>query len=58
MAEQHDPVTHGELVEIVRRLDDRISSMDAILLISMAMQAVIEMMAQSIRPAFPEPAGD
>lgn len=28
MAERHDPVTHGELVEIVRRLDDRISSMD------------------------------
>ncbi|ETW98956.1 MAG: hypothetical protein ETSY1_16765 [Candidatus Entotheonella factor] len=28
MAEQQDPVTHGELVEIVRRLDDRISSMD------------------------------
>ena len=28
MAEQNDPVSHGELVEIVRRLDDRISSMD------------------------------
>ena len=28
MAERNDPVTHGELVEIVRRLDDRISSMD------------------------------
>ncbi len=28
MAEQQNPVTHGELVEIVRRLDDRISSMD------------------------------
>lgn len=28
MAEEHNPVTHGELVEIVRRLDDRISSMD------------------------------
>ncbi len=28
MAERHDPVTHGELVEIVRRLDDRISGMD------------------------------
>ncbi|ETX01116.1 MAG: hypothetical protein ETSY1_08615 [Candidatus Entotheonella factor] len=28
MAEQHNPVTHGELVEIVRRLDDRILSMD------------------------------
>lgn len=28
MAERHDPVTHGELVEIMRRLDDRISSLD------------------------------
>ncbi len=28
MAERHDPVTHGELVEIVCRLDDRISGMD------------------------------
>ena len=28
MAEQQNPVTHGELVEIVRCLDDRISSMD------------------------------
>ncbi len=28
MAEEQNPVTHGELVEIVRRLDDRISSMD------------------------------
>ncbi|ETX03515.1 MAG: hypothetical protein ETSY2_33245 [Candidatus Entotheonella gemina] len=28
MARQHHPATHGELVEIVRRLDDRISSMD------------------------------
>ena len=28
MAERNDPVTHGELVEIVRRLDDRISGMD------------------------------
>ena len=28
MAERHDPVTHGKLVEIVRRLDDRISGMD------------------------------
>lgn len=28
MAEQQNPVTHGELVEIVRRLDDRISTLD------------------------------
>ncbi|PON11335.1 hypothetical protein C2W62_45395 [Candidatus Entotheonella serta] len=28
MAEEQNPVTHGELVEIVRRLDERISSMD------------------------------
>ncbi|ETW94008.1 MAG: hypothetical protein ETSY1_36755 [Candidatus Entotheonella factor] len=28
MAEEQNPVTHGELVEIVCRLDDRISSMD------------------------------
>ncbi len=28
MAEGQSPVTHGELVEIVRRLDDRISNMD------------------------------
>ena len=28
MAEQQHPVTHGELVEIVRRLDDRISTLD------------------------------
>ncbi len=28
MAEGQNPVTHGELVEIVRRLDERISSMD------------------------------
>ncbi len=28
MAEEQNPVTQGELVEIIRRLDDRISSMD------------------------------
>ncbi|ETW93838.1 MAG: hypothetical protein ETSY1_37455 [Candidatus Entotheonella factor] len=28
MAEEQNPVTHSELVEIVRRLDDRISTMD------------------------------
>ncbi len=28
MAEEQHPVTHGELIEIVRRLDERISSMD------------------------------
>lgn len=28
MAERNDPVTHGELVEIIRRLDDRISTLD------------------------------
>ncbi len=28
MAEEQNPVTHGELVQIVRRLDERISSME------------------------------
>lgn len=28
MAEKNGPVTHGELVKIIRRLDDRVSTLD------------------------------